>query len=534
MHKTLIALLLFVPSIAHADWREAESNNFIVISDENEKTVKERAAGLERFGLVLQAMTGARRVKDPPVKIKVYFVRTEADVRATMPFSGGGVAGYYNTTMRGPFAVMPQVDTGHQIGDLPAKLIMQHELTHHFTFQYFPAAYPSWYSEGFADYCGAIEVGPDNIARVGETIENRIQTLQYVNWMPVAKLVTAKSYADVGKNILAMYAEGWLLVHYLNSTSEGKAQLNKYLAAINAGIPYDKAAEAFGDLHDLDGRLRTYSSRLSLHGTATKYEGLDVGPIKVRSLSSAESDLILQDISLSSGIAKSQGQEFAGTVRGIVARHSTDPWALRILTETERRTGNRIEAAAAAARWIAVAPKDGLALFNQAQLEIEALQATKSVEGAAWKAARAKIVAASQLTPDDPQILKGYFDSYSAQGLTPPSSAREALYAAFKELPREEDLRVEAASSLENTNRIQDAIFVIRPLAYQIHDDGELKPKEKARRDKLKKQYALAGETDDEDDKVARTMLVRLEKRLADAGGPPPEDKADESDASAP
>jgi hypothetical protein len=42
--------------------------------------------------------------------------------------------------------------------------------------------------------------------------------------------------------------------------------------------------------------------------------------------------------------------------------------------------------------------------------------------------------------------------------------------------------------------------------------------KEKTRRDRLKVKYALAGaRADDDDDETPRTMLTRLEKKLAEA-----------------
>ena len=516
----LFTVLLTSPATVRAEWREAVSNNFVIVSQDDEKALRQRIAGLERFGLVLQAMTGAQRVKSPPTKIKVYFVDTIDDVQETMPYPAAGIAGYYDTTIRGSFAVMPRVDTGRQTSDLASRVIMQHELTHHFTFQYFPAAYPSWYSEGFADYVGAITITPDGVALIGTTREDRITELHYVNWMPVSKLLVAKSYADVGDNILALYAEGWLLVHFLNDSPDRKAQLNAYLMAINAGESYAEAAKAFGDLKKLDSSLHIYSSRLSLRATQIHYKNIDIGPITVRTLPPDEAALVHADISLNSGIARSKIADFVNDVRAVAARFPSSVYALHILTEAERRSGNIAEASAAADRWLSAAPNDPLAMLNRAQLDIAVLAAAKSTDANAFKAARSKIGAAMKIAPDEPRVLKGFYDSYVAQGVFPPQPAQDALIRAFELLPQEDKLRLQLARDLEAHNNIEDAIFVIRPLAFQIHSDAELGEKKKAARDRLKAKYPIAGEDyGANDDQAPLELLARLEKKKAGQKG---------------
>lgn len=517
----LLAVALLLPGVAQAEWREAVSNNFIVVSEESEAALRERVEGLEKFGLVLQALTGAKRPKEPPVKIKIYFVRTVENVQDTLPFGGGGVAGYYDAGVRTPYAVMPRVELGDGPLELRAKTILQHELTHHFMFQYFPGAYPTWYVEGMADYAGVIEIGRDNRTKLGLAINNRILGTRYV-WVPLKKLLMARSYADLGNSVIAVYNQGWLLVHYLNSTPEGKKQLADYLNAINGGASFEKAAEALGDLDDLDRKLLRYSQRPVIPATEIRWEGLDPGPVAIRTMSAAENALMFQDLAINNGVPKAKVPAFVTEVRTIAGRFPNDPWALRILTETERMAGNQAEATAAVDRWVAAAPNDALARMHKGMLAVRALRVAKSTDTAAWNAARAHIVAASKLAPRDPQVLKAYYDSFTAQGRMPPAAAQNALMSALDAVPQDDDLRYQVALDFERRDMVDDAINIIRPLALSMRDETDLSPKKKAQREREKAKYAMAG---DEDTETPHEMLARLEKkRAADTAKPPAEE----------
>ena len=519
LRKLLLVALLLVPGIARAEWREASSTNFVVISNESEKSLRARVEALEKFGLVLQALTGARRPKEQPVRVRLYFVDTSSDVRETMPFPVANAAGYYTTSIRGPLAVMPRIELDDGPLALTNKTILQHELTHHFMYQYFPGAYPSWYREGIADYAGMIEIGRNNVTRLGLVSNHRVLTTRYV-WVPLKKLLLARTYSDLGNNMIALYSQGWVLVHYLNSTPEGKAQLAAYLAAINRGESFEKAAEAFGDLDAFDRTLYRYAHRQILPATELRWESLDPGPVTIRALSGAEAALIRADIALTTGVSKARVQDFAAEVRRTAARFPGDPWALRILTEAERLAGNHDQALAVASRWAAAAPGDGLALMHKGELELRALKSAGSTDAAAWAAARAQIVAAAKLTPT-PQVLKAYYDSFATQGRTPPVAAQNALMAALDALPQDNDLRYRVALDFEQRGMIEDAVNTIRPLAYAIRSDDELSPKQKAKEERDKARFAIAG---DEDTETPREMLARLEKKLAEEAAPPAAD----------
>lgn len=510
-----IAWLLVLPATAQTQWVRAESTNFIAYSEGTPEDLKARVVDLEKFGKVLQTMTAAKRPKDVPVKIKVYFVRTNEDVRATLPYPVGNVAGYYNTTMRGPFTVMPRVTeqssrkVRYREPVLEAKTVLQHELTHHFMFQYFPAAYPAWYTEGFADYAGAIEIDENNIVKVGLFLNDRASALRRMDWVPLKTLMNPRPGKDRFPTI-AYYSQGWILVHYFNKDDESKNKLRNYLIEINRGASFEQAMKALGDIDALDREVRAYSRLRSLPAYGTKYLTLDPGPIEVGPLTASENALLDYQLRLSSGVLKTRAKDFADTVRSIAAGFPNDPYALGILVDAERLAGNYPQATAAVDRWLAAHPRDPWALYHKGELEIEGLSAAKSTESAAWDAARARLIAAAERAPNEPRILRAVYDSYLAQGMLPPPAAQNMLSHALDLIPRESSLRHAVALDYERRGMIRDAIDTIAPLAYAAPEEDE---KARREREKMQARFALAG---DDDRETARDMLARLiEKRDA-------------------
>jgi hypothetical protein len=506
----LLLLLALIPSAARAEWREATSKHFIVYSDTTEEKIRAAITNLEKYDFVLR---WAADVKKPPspIKLKVYLLQTQFEVKKSLPEgAGGGVLGYYNANARNPFFVgLARDPRANQA--ISAQQVLFHEYTHHFMFQYFPATYSTWYSEGFAEFYGTTRILDNDVIEIGHPAEARYYSL-LSNWLPLNKMLTAKSYADVRGRIGSLYAQGWLLVHYLSTNKEREGQLDKYLHAINAGKSYEEAMDgAFGkDAKALNSELRDYSGKLLLTANRIPFKPIDVGPITVRTLGPAERELVKEDIFLNRGLLVREAREFLENVRATARRYPTDPFALQILTEAERASGNAAEAAAAVDRWLAVKPKEPRAMMHKAQLQIESLAAAKSPDQAAWDAARNQLLAAHKAAPRDPMILEAYYDSYVAQGVLAPPPAQNALFRAFELVPQDDDIRYKLALDFEHRNMIREAIHVIKPAALSLHGENESEA-DKKKRAEMKVKYREVGTTDREE---AWEMLARLEKKL--------------------
>lgn len=525
IRKLLAWGLLAAATPADAAWHVASSDHFIVYTQGNDAGARDAAARLEKFQFVLRFLTGAKQPSSP-VKVSVFMLPSEGAVQATMPFGGSdSIAGYYDTAMRGPYAIMSRAMTGgmsdprDHAGDtaLKGQQILFHELTHHFTRQYFPAAYPTWYSEGFADYVGSMQIAANDVVTIGEPVNNRYLSFEMNDWLPVPKMLKARNYADVGGNVFLLYSEGWLLVHYLSNTKARPGQLRAYLTALNAGKPFDEAAAAFGDLGKLDGELRGYAARGSLSAIVLPFKAINTGPIEARALTPPEEAMLPFDMRLYAGVPQAEAGAFADRVAAAAARFPDDPHALSVLVDAQRLAGRSADAAKAANHWAAVAPGDGLAIAAKAAAQADQLAAARVRDVAAWQEVRRLYADAAKKAPNQPRILRGFYETYRSQGVMPPESAQNALFTAFELLPQQDELRHEVAADFEQRGMIDEAIAVIRPLAFESTNPDELSPGERAKRDRERSTHRLAG---DDDAETPRQMLKRLEGKRGTAQHP--------------
>ena len=511
MLRILFPLLaLIFAGTAQAEWREARSKHFFVYSAGSEKSLRKATEDLEKYFFMLRFVT---QVPDrpTPIPIKIYLMRNTAAVAETMGGGAGGVAGYYSASPRGPIAVGIRTDTGGEYG-LSAQEVLFHELAHHFMFQYFPAAYPPWYSEGFADYYGSARILDKDVIEVGRPVDNRYLSFRGNNWLPVGRLLTAKSYADVSGRIDLLYSQGWLLTHYLSMQKKRAGQLKQYLAAINAGVSYAEARDrAFGkDAKALNGELHSYAGSSRLMALSLPFKPIDVGDIATRALTSTEEALINYDIQLGRGIRRSEARAFGQAVENASKRFPDEPHALRLRVEAHRAAGDHAAAKTALDRWLALRPNDALALMHRGELAIDSLANAKSTDAAAWQAARAYLLAANRNAPKTPQILVAYYDSFLRRGELPPSGAQNGIMMAFDMVPQDDNLRQMVAADFEARGMIDEAIAVITPSAVQLHAGGD--PDKMKRDAERREKYREVGDRRTE---TAQEMLTRLQAAKA-------------------
>jgi tetratricopeptide (TPR) repeat protein len=513
-----LAALLFAPAAAQAEWKEATTTNFVVYAEGGEAQLREFATKLEKFNYVLRTYHGVT-APPSPIKLKVYLFPSIAGVQKMA--GEEGLAGYYISRARGLMFVgtnariidrSSDMRTARSIAEIDAESILLHEYTHHFMYQYFPATYPTWYSEGFAEFWGATDILANDVVEVGLPASFRFGSFVQNRWLPLRKLLTAQSYADVPELDL-LYAQGWLLVRYIFDDPARRKQLETYLNAINAGKSYEQAMnEAFDDVGALDRQLHSYAGRSKFSVLRLPFKKIDVGQIAVRSVTPAEDSMMTLSIELAQGILKREAAEFAGKVRNSAARFPNDRFALALLSEAERLAGNHAAASAAADRLLAAAPNDPGGLLQKALAEMERLRAASSRDPKAWAAARQHLVRASRSAPNDPLVLEAFYDSHAALGPVPPEAAQAALYRAMELAPSDGDIRYKVAADFEKRGMIEEAIAIIGPDAYRLPHRKNESEKEKKRREEREEKNRGAGETKRE---TAREMLNRLEQLRA-------------------
>jgi tetratricopeptide (TPR) repeat protein len=509
IRKLLIAFALLFPAAAQAEWREATSNNFVVYTEGSEQEARDFAAKLEKFNYVLRRYHNVREPAQVP-RFRVFLLDSISAVQRMI--DSGGVAGYYVPDARALMFVGTQNAATHR--QLSPEQILFHEYVHHFMFQYFPATYPVWYSEGYAELWGTIEFLPDNVVEIGGYQEGRFRSLVQGRWVPLSRLLTARAYADI-PDVDLIYTQGWLLNRYMFENAERRAQLQQYLRAINAGTPYDQAArEAFGDVGRLNSELFDYAGRGRYDIVRLPFRTLDVGPINVRTLGPAEQALLEQEIKLSQGVPHTEMADRAAAIRSIAGRFPNDPYALALLAEAEQLAGNLPAATVAANRLLEVAPNNARALMRKGLIEVAVLQANRSTDAAAWAAARRYLSRAMDAAPNDPLPHEAFYDSFTAQGVMPPDTAQNALYVAHELAPSDDELSYKLALDFERRDMVREAMAIIRPSAFQTRVRRGESESERRERERREDRYRRAGTTRHE---TALEMYNRLQTRLAAA-----------------
>ena len=406
-------------------------------------------------------------------------------------------------------------------GDLDPESILLHEYTHHFMYRYFPATYPTWYSEGFAEFWGSTQIEANDVIEVGLPAEHRFSTFQALGWLSIDRLLRAHNYQEVGgENVFLLYAEGWLLVRYVFEHPERRHQLEQYLNLINGGTSYEDAAhQAFPDIGRFNSELFDYAGSSHFTSVRLPFRTIDIGEITTRPLRPAEQALLTHEIRVSQGVSQREIQEFANEVKTIAARFPDDPFAIGLVMETQRLAGHDTEALAAADHLLTLEPNNARALTTKGLIQVAALHAANSTDTAAWNAARQLFIRANRLAENDPLVLEAYYDSFTAQGVRPPDGAQNALYSAMELAPSDPELRFKVARDFEMRDMIPEAIAVIRPDAYATPHRGNESDAERRRREEREDRERDAGRVRHE---TAREMLARLEEKASHLPGAHP------------
>jgi len=503
---------------AHAQWFEARSANFIVYSEGSRRDAELNAAKLERYHYVLRTFhrIAADRPSNP---LRVFLFDSAGDVQDMA--GGAGVAGYYVSDARGLMFVGSRSRGGRRDGDprsenralrLDPESTMLHEYAHHFMFQYFPASYPTWYVEGFAEFWGTTRILDNDVVEVGLPAEDRVATFDFLTWMPLERLLTIHNYREApGENIGLLYAQGWLMMRFVFENQARKRQLETYLRLINQGSTYEQAMrQAFPDLSSFNSELFNYAGGRRFTAVRLPFRAINVGNIVVRELSAAENALIEKEVKLSQGYPQREATAFANDVRSIAARFPEDPFALSVLMEAERLAGNFDAAIAAADRLLQREPNHARAMATKGLARAAQLRAAQSTDRPSWTSIQQLLARAARAAPNDPVVLDAYYDSYALQGVLPPEEVQNALYTAMERAPSDGDLRYKLARDFERRRMIPEAIAIIRPEALALpQTETENARRERLRREERNRQ---AGR---EQRETALEMLRRLQAMLS-------------------
>lgn len=463
-----LGLILAVP--ARAEWREASSKHFVVYADSSEADTQAMALRLERYDAMLRMLT---RTEDDPAqasnRVTIYVTPT---VDAVGSLCGKGdwcknIAGFYVPRVSGSVVFTPR--RSMNASGIDPQVVLFHEYAHHFLLGNYQAAYPAWFSEGYAEFMSATRFEKAYV-HFGAVAQHRAYGLQSGNALSATALFATGNPKLSDEKRESIYSRGWLLTHYLMFDTKRGGQLGRYLNQLNAGTPsLEAATKAFGDLKTLDHYVDAYLRRNRFPGSAISYDKLGTPTVAVRTLEPGEAALVRMRMRSTRGVNRETATPLYADAAKALAPYPNDALAQGWLAEMAYDAGEDVAAEAAADRALAADPKSVQALLYKARVRLRRAQDAKATDPKVWSEARSWIVKANRIAADDADVMATFYKAFQMQGAPPAKSAVAGLQRAVELVPQDPSLRFAAAGQYIQDKDLPSARAMLRPLAYDPH-----------------------------------------------------------------
>jgi tetratricopeptide (TPR) repeat protein len=469
---TILAAML-APARTEAEMRAARSTHFTVYSDGGEDDLRDFAEELEQFESLMRLLADAGTDNAAPRPLPVFLFDSADDIQDTLG-THASIAGFYKATERGALMIASR-DRRSRFGDDTdhALVVMFHEVAHHFMLRNFPAAYPGWFVEGFAELYSTVRFERNGKITIGEALPDRLRMIARLGLYPLDKLLVEPPQGLSDTAMGRYYATAWLLCHYLRISGERKGELDAYLRAVAGGQPSIAAANASfaGGVEGLEKDLRGYSRRSTLHYYEVKGIAAAEVPVTIAAMPESFDALYRDQVRWMTEPRGDLRQDFIDEVRRTAPRYPADPFALSLLAEADYAAGDLDAAERAADAAIAVDPSDIRAWVRKAYVAMDrAEKADPKAAETLWRAAKDDIVAANRADHDAPRPLIANYHLYLRMGERPNDLAFSGLLRAFELLPQCAELRLETAFALAMRDRKKDAAALLAPLVNDPHD----------------------------------------------------------------
>jgi hypothetical protein len=466
-----IVTFLAIMAPARAAWKEATSDNFIVYSDGSENELVKFTQRVERFDQVLRIMTGLHQ-PPAPVKVRIYLVDGD-DVVREMDIGHRHLAGFYTARIGGGLAIVDRDRASNEFAT-DGETVLYHEYSHHYMAQYFPAAYPIWYQEGFAEYFASTKFGKDGIAEVGKAEMPRLPALYKEAWLSTQQLMTTSLENLPERQWNQFYAQGWLLTHYLYSTPARHDQFGQYLQLRSQGVAHEEALQKSFNLTDeqLGTELHKYFGTGKLLVKRLTAASLRQDPkVSLRALTQPEADCLLLTVHVDLGVSDADKKKLLEQVRTKAQHLAGNEYAQVMLGEAEARYGDAARAYDILQAQVASTPNNRSALLNLAELELQTDQVDHAARVAADRRARILAAKANRLDSNDPEALYLFYLSFAHEDTGPSQNAIDALANAYSSLPQYQPLALAQARQDLHDGKPDRAVAALKPIAYSPHGE---------------------------------------------------------------
>jgi tetratricopeptide (TPR) repeat protein len=473
----LFVAFLFFAAPASAEWWEARTDHFIILSQDSESSTRDFATQLERYDNALRSL---QSVKFQPItadwqRVTIYRLG-DTDEIGRLAHSGG-IAGFYKPELA-PVEFTPVRDT-KSLGSITAKYrdsrtdldprsVLFHEYAHHFMFQYFPAGYPSWYIEAFAETLATIDLKPDGSFHLGNPPQYRSDDLFHSMMTVTPESLLASTSKPDFEDFYAYYSVGWLMNHYLTFEPTRRGQLQTYLRLVNDGVASpDAARKAFGDLDKLNSEILRYKNRGKLYGADVRPANLAPPHVTMRRLSEDEEAAVRVNVRSKAGVTHAEAGNVAADARDVARKYPNSYPAQLALAEAEFDAEHLEASEAAADRAVQLQPEgiDGLIAKGKAMVE----RGKKAKDKTLLAQSRTWLAKAHDVDPHHPAPLLYNYLSYYYAGEQEPEGALVGLEQAYLAAPHYADLRLILSRQLLSEKKGDLARDILLPLALDPH-----------------------------------------------------------------
>ena len=511
-----------------SDWKRAETDHVIVLSNGGEGELKRVAGNLERlYGL----MSRIYRRSDPDETVKLQVTLVDSvdalhamGLRNSRGDEGSYAAGfagrlYYDPRADGEVLVVArsdetiELDTNKAQNDecdeyqasggqetcgkalqpiLPVarswEAVLYSAFAQHFVQTYIPAAYPRWYMDGVGALFSTLDVRGSGAVDLAHAPSSYIQFFRSYGVPNVADVLSGR-YLDpavASKNPWTPY-HAWLLAHYFLFSElkpERAKQFAEYMTAVHQGTPMAEAAKIFGDMGRLQHEIVVYARNSTEYAHVNAPPARDEDPL-VTTLSATSAAMIETKLELGARLAAFPDQpenaaqareEWIAQVRAKTAKLPNDDDATLVLAEAECRSGHAAECLAAAERVLAKTPDNVRALtWKGVALTDEAVSGPDASRAATLEAGRQAIRHANHLDNRAPLPLLAYFQSFIKAGEPVPDMAMAGMAMLARYVPAAPEPRLYLATELVRQGKADVARQVIYPVLYGYDDSPEKK-----------------------------------------------------------
>lgn len=462
MSFAAFGLLLAGLAPAQAKWVKVESSQFVVYTDGGEKDARELIGDLHEFDGLLRMFSGTK-LPPSPAKLPIYLVRNNKEIREIAPRVGPLTAGFYRATPLGTIAVGQREDGF----GLSARTVLLHEYAHYFMLHYYPASYPAWYVEGYAEYFAPTGFTKEAL-NVGAATPGRAYSLVNDTWDPIRNILAP---AKGQKQSRQFYEESWLLTHFMTADRARRPQLAAFLKALTSGEEPEKAliAATGMDFDALDKALRAYLRKGELRGFSVKRVKATPVEIKTSALPDGAETMMLLSARLLGQNGATSSAEILAEVAKRAAKLPQDTFALETLAAAQIQAGVFENADVTLASLEKLAPGHlatpylhALRYFAEGKEDLDRREAL-------WAQARRHATAAYKLDQNHYQSLYIYAVTAMSKEAEIKENTLNTLLLAQDLAASVEEIRVEAAIALSRAERRKEAVAMLSPLANSPH-----------------------------------------------------------------